>query len=108
MKGEDTMFEVREIDPILDAVRRAIRQLGYPADGPMGQQILLLGDAFYGYRFTGKDVTTVWSAADQTLTVFDQHGKRLGSSIVAIPKVSMIENQGTIRLPEPSEVRKAA
>ena len=105
---EDTMFEIQDIDPVLTAVKRAIRQLGFAADGPMGQQILLLGDAFYGYRFTEKDVTAVWSAADQTLIVFDQHGKRLGTSLVGVPKAAMIENQGTIRLPEPSKTRKAA
>ena len=100
------MFEVQEIDPVLIAVKRAIRQLGHVADGPVGQQILLLGDAFYGYRFTGKDMTAVWSATDQTLTVFDQHGKRLGSSIVNVSKARPIDGQGTIRLPEPS--RKVA
>ena len=100
--------EVQEIDPVLVAVKRAIHQLGLTADGPMGQQILLLGDAFYGYRFTGKDMVAVWSAVEQTLTVFDQHGKRLGSSIVSVTKARMIEGQGTIRLPEPAEGRKAA
>ena len=100
------MFDVQEIDPVLIAVRRAMRQLGIAADGPLGQQILLLGDAFYGYRFTGKDITAVWSATDQTLTVFDQHGKRLGSSIVNVSKGRMIDGQGTIRMP--TESRKAA
>jgi len=102
------MLEVQETDPVLIAVKRAIRQLGIASDGPMGQQILLLGDSFYGYRFTGQSVTAVWSATDQTLTVFDQHGKRLGSSIVGASKARMIEGQGTIRLPEPSETRKVA
>jgi len=105
---ETTMFEVQEIDPVLIAVKRAIRQLGLSADGPLGQQILLLGDAFYGYRFTNRDVTAVWSATDQTLTVFNQHGKRLGSSILSTAKARMIEDEGTIRLSEPPEVRKAA
>ena len=102
------MFEVQGIDPVLVAVKRAIRQLDISADGPLGQQILLLGDAFYGYRFTGRDVTAVWSATDQTLTVFDQYGKRIGRSVVGVAKVPMTEEQETIRLPEPSEVRKAA
>ena len=102
------MFEVQEIDPVLVAVKRAIRQLGIASDGPMGQQILLLGDAFYGYRFTGQSVTAVWSAADQMLTVFDQYGKRLGSSIVGVSKARMVEGQGTIRLPEPADSRKVA
>jgi hypothetical protein len=102
------MFEVQEIDPVLVAVKRAICQLGLTAAGPLGQQILLLGDAFYGYRFTGKDMTAVWSATDQALTVFDQHGKRLGSLTVSESKARMIDGQGTIRLPEPFESRKAA
>ena len=102
------MFEVQEIDPVLIAVKRAMRQLGLSADGPLGQQILLLGDAFYGYRFTGRNIAAVWSAADQTLTVFDQNGKRLGHSIVCVAEAPMIEEQETIRLPEPSEVRKVA
>ena len=102
------MYEVQEIDPVLTAVKGAIRQLGLTAEGPIGQQILLLGDAFYGYRFTGKDMTAVWSATEQTLTVFDQHGKRLGSSIVGTSKTRMIEGQGTLRLSEPAESRKAA
>ncbi len=101
------MNEVQGIDPVLISIRRAIRQLGIAAEGPMGQQILLLGDAFYGYRFTGQEITAVWSATDQTLTVFDQHGKRLGSSIVHVAKGRMIEGQASIRLPETAD-RKAA
>ena len=98
------MFEVKEMDPVLLAVKKVIRQLGFASDAPLGQQILLLGDAFYGYRFTGKDVTVVWSATDQTLTAFDQHGKRLAD----VTKGRPVEGQETIRLPEPAETRKVA
>jgi hypothetical protein len=102
------MPDVKEIDPVLSSVKKAIRQLGVSVDGPLGQQILLLGDAFYGYRFTGKDITAVWAAADQTLNVFDQNGKRLGSSIINILNVRMIDGEGTIRIPQPSGTRKVA
>jgi hypothetical protein len=48
-----------------------------PAETAITQQILLLGDSFYGYRFTAKDFTAIWSAADQTLKVCDKDGEML-------------------------------
>lgn len=100
--------EIQNIDPVLKSVRNAVRQFGFLDEGPMGQQILLLGDTFYGYRFTSKEFTAVWSAVDQTLNIFDLNGKRLGSSLLNVAREEMIESQGTIRLPEPGKIRKAA
>lgn len=87
-------------DPVLKLVHRSVRQFGLVDEGPIGQQILLLGDMFYGYRFASKEFTAVWSAVDQTLSVFDQVGKRLGSTLVDLPGGESNECQGSIRLPE--------
>lgn len=71
------MDGVLEIDTVLQYVRQAARRFRVPSDAAITQQILLLGDAFYGYRFTVLDFTVIWSAADQTLKVYDHNGRML-------------------------------
>jgi hypothetical protein len=66
---------VLEMDSVLQYVRQAARRFRLPADTAITQQILLLGDSFYGYRFTATNFTAVWSAADQTLKVCDSDGE---------------------------------
>ena len=72
------MDGVWEIDTVLQHVRHTARRFRLPADAALTQQILLLGDAFYGYRFTTTDFTAVWAAADQTLKMYDRDGRMLG------------------------------
>lgn len=102
------MSDVENIDPVLSMVKSSARQFGMIGEGPLGQQILLLGDTFYGYRFTSKEFVAVWSAADQTINFFDHDGKRLGSSLMSVTQQETIESQGTIRLSKTSPTRKAA
>ena len=74
------MNNIREIDTVLQHVRRATKRYRLPADATITQQILLFGDSFYGYRFTSLDFTAVWSAADHVLKIFDAGGKMLETS----------------------------
>ena len=67
----------------------------------MTQQILLLGDAFYGYRFTSVDFAAVWSAVDQTLKIYDHEGRLL--EVFSSPEESTAE-----AIPLPSSQKKAA
>jgi len=69
------MDGIQEIDTVLQYVRRAMQRLRIPSDATISQQILLLGDAYYGYRFTAMNFSAVWSAADQMLKVFDSNGR---------------------------------
>ncbi len=101
------MSRVQENDSVLQSVRRAALYFGLASDGAVGQQILLLGDAFYGYRFTAKDYTAVWSATDQTLKVFDLNGRCLGNSLLNFPTGPMVEGQGVLRFSE-EQPRRAA
>ena len=71
------MEEIQEIDTVLRLVRQAVRRLRLPENDIITQQILLLGDAFYGYRYTATAFTAVWSAADQLLKMFDANGREL-------------------------------
>jgi hypothetical protein len=71
------MSEIQEIDTVLQHVRQAAKRLHLPANDVITQQILLLGDAFYGYRYTAMEFTAVWSAADQLLKMFDSNGRPL-------------------------------
>ncbi|MDR2641703.1 MAG: hypothetical protein LBC74_02795 [Planctomycetaceae bacterium] len=80
------MSNVKKIDYVLQGVLKAAQTFGIIDEGPIGQQILLLGDTFYGYRFTAKEFTAVWSASDQMLNIFDSDGKRLGYSVLSVPK----------------------
>jgi len=71
------MSDVQEIDIVMQRVRQVARRLRLPADSAITQQILLLGDAFYGYRFTATGFTAVWSAAAQTLKICDGDGEMI-------------------------------
>jgi hypothetical protein len=71
------MNDIQEIDTVFQHVRQAAGRIHLPSDAVITQQILLLGDAFYGYRFTATDFRAIWSAADQTLKVFDPNGRAL-------------------------------
>jgi hypothetical protein len=102
------MSGVQEIDKVLQSVRHAAYQFGLFSEGAMGQQILLLGDSFYGYRFTSKEFTAVWSASDQTLKVFDLNGKCLGHSLLYVRVGQLIDGQGSIRLSDSYTTRKVA
>ncbi|MDR2345813.1 MAG: hypothetical protein LBE18_07075 [Planctomycetaceae bacterium] len=85
------MSDIKKIDHVLQGVIKSAQSFGLSVDLPIGQQILLLGDTFYGYRFTAKEFTAVWSASDQILNIFDSGGKRLGCSVVD----SLFENKTT-------------
>jgi hypothetical protein len=100
------MSEIHEIDAVLQSVRQSVRHYGLFAEGAVGQQILLLGDSFYGYRFTAKEFTAIWSATDQILKIFDSNGQCLGNSLLNT-HIEPFEGQGAIRL-SPYQVRKAA
>lgn len=102
------MSSVENVDPVLNMVKRSARQFGMIDEGPLGQQILLLGDTFYGYRFTSKEFIAVWSVADQTINFFDHDGKQLGASLMSVDSQETVESQGTIRLSETPSIRKAA
>ncbi|MDR1478799.1 MAG: hypothetical protein LBJ00_07645 [Planctomycetaceae bacterium] len=93
------MSDVKKIDHVLRGVINAVKAFGIIEEGLIGQQILLLGDTFYGYRFTAKEFTAVWSVSDQMLNVFDKDGKRLGCSVLDSPndrtKITEIQTQDT-------------
>jgi len=73
------MGEIQEIDTVLQHVRQVAQRLHLPANDVITQHILLLGDAFYGYRYTAMEFKAVWSAADQLLKMFDSNGRPLGN-----------------------------
>ncbi|MDR1924061.1 MAG: hypothetical protein LBQ66_06775 [Planctomycetaceae bacterium] len=101
------MSEVKKIDHVLQGVIKAAQNYGIIEEGPIGQQILLLGDTFYGYRFTAKEFTAVWSVSDQMLNIFDSNGKRLGSSILTSPKENKKNTESAVHLPDQKD-RNAA
>ncbi|MDR0871039.1 MAG: hypothetical protein LBN39_09640 [Planctomycetaceae bacterium] len=102
------MSDVMEMDTVIQSVRQTVRHYGIISDGTFGQQVLLLGDCFYGYRFTAKEFTAVWSAADQTLKVFDSDGKILGRSLLSVSFDEPVDEESSIRLPAREPLRKAA
>ena len=71
------MSNIQEMDTVLQRVRQAAQRFGVSADAVITQQILLFGDAFYGYRFTATDFAAVWSAVDQTIKVYDREEQLL-------------------------------
>ena len=71
------MDNVMEMDSVLQLVRQSAQRFGLSADTAVTQQILLIGDAFYGYRYASSDFTAVWSAADQSLKIHDINGRVL-------------------------------
>ncbi len=93
------MPNITETDPILKSVRNAARQYGFSTDEAIGQQILLLGDAFYGYRFTSREFTAVWSALDQNLKMFDLNGKCQGSVMICAPVEDLLEEETSLQIP---------
>lgn len=102
------MSSITEVDPVLKSVRKAARQYGFFSEGVVGQQILLLGDAFYGYRFTSQEFTAVWSASDQNLKFFDLNGKCLGNIMVYVPVELLLDEQESIQMPRPGVARRVA
>jgi hypothetical protein len=73
------MNRVQEIDMVLQFVRQAAGRYGLPSDAALSQQILLLGDSFYGYRFASPVFTAVWSANDNTIKFFDRNGVKIAN-----------------------------
>jgi hypothetical protein len=103
------MTEFEELDPVMKSVRREARHYGLDSGGVVGQQVLLLGDAFYGYRFTGKEFTALWSAAAQTLKIFDLTGKCLGVSLLEHSADELLDEQESLRFTNTVyQTRKAA
>ncbi|MDR1485993.1 MAG: hypothetical protein LBT09_14390 [Planctomycetaceae bacterium] len=96
------MSNVKKIDCVLQGVIKTIQECGIVDEGPIGQQILLLGDTFYGYRFTAREFTAVWSASDRMLNIFDSDGKRLGCSVLEVPR------EGTIIAEKQNQPERAA
>lgn len=107
-QGGQNMGSIKDIDPVLKLVRNSVRQFGLLDGGPIGQQILLLGDSFYGYRFTSKEFTAVWSAVDQTLNVFDQSGRHVGSSLMNVESHEQLDESNSLKMPELGQTRRAA
>ena len=100
---EKFMNGVLEIDTVLQHVRQVAEGFHVPMDAVITQQILLLGDSFYGYRFTAADFTAIWSATDQTLKVFDPDGQIL--KVVPIKETTESISIETIQMPP---LRRAA
>ncbi len=101
------MTSVLGNDAVLQSIQQAAFHYGISSEGAVGQQILLLGDAFYGYRFTARHFTAVWSASDQTLKVFDLDGRCLGNSLLSFPVDQLLEGQATLRFAEETQRRAA-
>ena len=71
------MNDIQEVDTVLQHVLQAAQRHCVPSDAAITQQILLLGDSFYGYRFTAANFTAIWSAVDQTIKIDDREGHSL-------------------------------
>ncbi|MDR2171554.1 MAG: hypothetical protein LBP59_15540 [Planctomycetaceae bacterium] len=102
------MSNIKKIDHVLRSVIKAAETYGIVDVGPIGQQILLLGDTFYGYRFTAKEFTAVWSASDHQLNVFDCNGKRLGCSILDSAGNMINEVETSIRISDKNQNERNA
>ena len=96
------------VDPIFVAVKNHAQYYGFNEDTPLGQQILLLGDSFYGYRFTSREYTAVWSANDHTLTFFDIYGKKIGVSSLYAETDVVYDHDDTLPFREATPHKKAA
>ena len=94
------MDDVREIDTVLQHVRQALQRLQIPSNIAISQQILLLGDSYYGYRYTATDFTAVWSAADRTLKIFDNNAKMLESLFLTEQNEEIITSPTNGTLPQ--------
>ena len=95
------MDGIQGVDTVFQLARQVARRLGISSEGAMTQQILLLGDAFYGYRFATVDFAAVWSAVDQTLKVYDHEGRFL--EVFSSAKENAVE-----AIPLPSLQKRAA
>ena len=98
------MENIQEIDTVLQHVRQAARRFGVSADAVITQQILLLGDAFYGYRFTATGFAAIWSAVDQMVKVYDREEQLL--AVFSPTETAGETSAGIISLP--SLQRRAA
>ena len=98
------MDGIQEIDTVLQHVRRIARRFRISSDAAITQQILLLGDAFYGYRFTAMDFTAIWSAVDQTLSVCDRESQT--SEFFSLSE-NVRESSVEVRPSYPSQLRAA-
>lgn len=94
------MSTIETIDPVFKMVQQSVRQFGLDDNAPVGQQILLLGDMFYGYRFTSNGFTAVWSASNRILTVFDRDGRQLGTTYLEVETDEWYDEDTTIRIPQ--------
>ena len=102
------MNSLNGIDPVFGAIKNDASHYGFRAENPVGQQILLVGDLFFGYRFTSPEYTAVWSVHDQTLTFFDIHGKKLGvSNLYAVTEI-VHDNDTMVSFRESKPLKKAA
>ncbi|GHT21510.1 hypothetical protein FACS189419_02520 [Planctomycetales bacterium] len=89
------MQDIQKIDSVLQTVQNAAEEFRFPKKA-LSQQILLLGDSFYGYRFMADDYTAVWSAADNSLKFYDGNGQQIAlvhigektetNSVITFPK----------------------
>ncbi|MDR3233943.1 MAG: hypothetical protein LBT46_09835 [Planctomycetaceae bacterium] len=93
------MNDLYAIDTIEQRVRQTALQHHFRAE-TQTQQILLLGDAFYGYRFIAADFAAVWSAADNTLNFFDANGQLL--TVAPLEAGNNIQHSGTGTIPFPA------
>ncbi|MCL2743147.1 MAG: hypothetical protein FWE67_04780 [Planctomycetaceae bacterium] len=91
------------IDPVVQILRKLADKFSFYRGEPIGQQILLLGESFYGYRFTSREYIAVWSAADNVLNLFDRNGKHLDAAFTNIDLEKTIQLQSVV-----TEVRRAA
>ena len=71
------MDNIQEMDGVLQRVRQSAQQFGVPSDAVITQQILLLGNSFFSYRFTAVDFAAIWSAVDQKIKVYDHEERFL-------------------------------
>ncbi|GHT09767.1 hypothetical protein FACS1894170_00910 [Planctomycetales bacterium] len=76
------MEKDNQTDLVLHRVQHLAAGYGF-INGTLTQQILLLGNAFYGYRFVCTDYVAVWSAAADTIKLFTANGKLLAGTGVA-------------------------
>lgn len=66
------MEGTQKIDTVMQHVWQAAKRWGVSSEAVMTQQILLLGNSFFGYRFTTSGFAAIWSAVDQSIKVYDK------------------------------------
>ena len=92
------------IDTVLHHVRQVKRRFGLPSDAVISEQTLLLGGFFYGYRFTSPGFVAIWSAASQTIELYDSEKRLL--DVFSLPEVA--EETSAEIIPFPDAQLKAA